>query len=146
MRFQDNDLNSYLPHYTSQAQQREEAAAEEAARQANFSTPTPSPHPVTPVKLQTIQTQSDEFGWYRIYQKCPDHEPGNNPQPDHNNFTLEIHQGNAEELASGFGLSLPSLSELPALLGVFLNTMITLLVQWFYSASSTKSLADVKSH
>jgi hypothetical protein len=144
MRFRDDDLNSYLPHYMSQAQQREEAAAEEAARQANLSTPTPSPRPVTPVELQTVQTESDEFGRYRIYRKRPDHEPGNIPQPDHNNFTSETHQGNAEELASGLGLPLPSLSELPALLGVFLNTTITLLVQWFYSASSTKSLADVQ--
>jgi hypothetical protein len=50
----------------SQAQQREEAAAKEAIRQANLVTPTPSPHPVTPVELETIQSESDKC---RIYWK-----------------------------------------------------------------------------
>ena len=144
LRFQDTGLNSYLPAYMSQARQREEAAAEEAAWQANLSTPTPSPHSVTPVELQTIQTESDEFGRYRIYRKHPDHEPGNLPQPDHNNFTTEAHQGNAEDLASGLCMPTPSLSELPGLLGLFLNSTIVLLVQWFYSGMTTKSLADVQ--
>jgi hypothetical protein len=128
----------------SQAQQREEAAAEEATRHANFPTPTPSPHPVTPVELQTIQTESDEFGRYWIYRKRPDHEPGNLPQPDHNDFTAESHQGNAKDLASGLRMPIASLSDLPGLLGLFVNATIALLVQWFYSGSSTKSLADVQ--
>ena len=58
----------------SQAQQREAAAAE-ATGQDDPSTPTPPPHPATPVELQTIQTEPDEFGRYRIYKKLPDHEP-----------------------------------------------------------------------
>ncbi|KAF9642333.1 hypothetical protein BDM02DRAFT_3193443 [Thelephora ganbajun] len=52
----------HLPSYKSQKQRREEAAAEEAMRQASLPTPTPPPHPITPVELQTIQTEEDEFG------------------------------------------------------------------------------------
>ncbi|KAF9643153.1 hypothetical protein BDM02DRAFT_3192107 [Thelephora ganbajun] len=37
-----------------------------------------------------------------------------------------------------------SLSELPGLVGLFLNATIALLIQWFYSGMSTKSLADVQ--
>jgi len=126
----------------SQAQQREEAAAEEAARQPILSTPTPPPQPISPVELQTTTTETDEFGRYRIYQKRPDHEPRNIPQPDHNAFATEAHQGDTEDLASR--LRMPSLSELPGLVGLFINSTIALLVQWFYSGSSTKSLADVQ--
>jgi len=87
-------------------------------------------------------TETDEFGQYRIYQKHPDHEPGNVPQPDHNTFATEVHQGNTQDLASG--LHMPSLSELSGLVWLFINSTIALLVQWFYSGSSTKSLADVQ--
>ncbi|KAF9651416.1 hypothetical protein BDM02DRAFT_3126953 [Thelephora ganbajun] len=99
-RFNDMDMNSHefgpglphLPSYKSQKQWREEAAAEEAMRQAGLPTPTPPPCPITPVELQTIQTEEDEFCQYRVYQKRPDHEPGNFPQPDHNDFAAETHQ------------------------------------------------------
>ena len=134
----------HLPAYKSWKQQRDEARAEEAARQANLPTPTPPPHPATPINLQMIQTEEDEFGRYRVYQKRPDHEPGNLPQPEHNGFAAETHQGNAEDFASGLRMPIPSLSELSGLVGLFLNTTIALLVQWFYSGSSTKSLADVQ--
>ena len=127
----------------SQAQQREEAAAEEAARQAILSPPPPPPQPINPIELQTVTTETDEFGRYRIYHKRPDHEPRNIPQPDHNDFVTEAHQGNTEDLAAG--LRMPSLSELSGLFGLFVNSTIALLVQWFYSGSSTKSLADVQS-
>jgi len=122
----------------SQIQQRE------AARQPDPPTPTPSPHPTTPVDLETVQTESDEFGRYRIYRKRPDHEPENFPQPDHNNFTSETHHGNTEDLASGLRMPITSLSDLPGLFGLFVNATIALLVQWFYSGSSTKSLTDVQ--
>ena len=152
-RFREMNVNSHefgpglphLPGYKSWKQQKEEAQAEEAARQANLPTPTPPPTPITPVNLQTIQTEEDEFGRYRIYWRRPEHEPENIPQPDHNNFAMEAHQGNAEDLAAGLGMPIPSLSELPGLVGLFINTTIALLVQWFYSGSSTKSLADVQS-
>jgi hypothetical protein len=144
LRFQDAGLNSYLPGYMSQRQQREAAAAEEATEQVDFSTPTPSPHSATPVELQTIQTESDEFGRYRIYQRLPDHEPGNFPQPDHNDFTAETHQGNPGDLASGLCMPIASLSDLPGLVGLFINATVALLVQWFYSGTSTKSLTDVQ--
>ena len=135
----------HLPGYKSWKQQKEEAQAEEAARQANLPTPTPPLTPITPVGLQTIQTEEDEFGRYRIYQRRPEHEPENIPQPEHNNFTTETHQGNAEDLAAGLSMPILSLSELPGLVGLFINTTIALLVQWFYSGTSTKSLADVQS-
>jgi len=125
----------------SQAQQREAAAAE-ATGQDDPSTPTPPPHPATPVELQTIQT--DKFGQYRIYRKLPDHEPENFPQPDHNNFTAETHQGNSEDLASGLRMPITSFSNLPGIVGSFFNATIALLVQWFYSGTSTKSLTDVQ--
>lgn len=134
----------HLPTYKSQKQQREEAAAEEAAVRANLPNPPPPPRPITPVELQTTQTEEDEFGRYRIYRKRPDHEPGNVPQPDHNDFAMETHQGNAEDLASGLRMPIPSLSELPGMLGLFLNATIALLVQWFYSGTATKSLADAQ--
>lgn len=127
----------------SQAQQREAAAAE-ATGQDDPSTPTPPPHPATPVELQTIQTEPDEFGRYRIYKKLPDHEPENFPQPDHNNFTAETHQGNSEDLASGLRMPITSFSNLLGTVGPFLNATIALLVQWFYSGTSTKSLTDVQ--
>ena len=86
----------------------------------------------------------DEFGRYRIYQKLPDHEPGNIPQPDHNDFAGETHQGNSGDLASGLHMPITSLSDLPGLVGLFINATVALLVQWFYSGTSTKSLADVQ--
>ncbi|KAF9642610.1 hypothetical protein BDM02DRAFT_3192952 [Thelephora ganbajun] len=136
-RFNDMDMNLHefgprLPHllsYKSQKQQREEAAAEEAMRQAGLPTPTPPPHPITPVELQTIQTEEDEFGQYR---------------PDHNDFTAETCQVNSKDLASGLHMPVLLLSKLPGLVGLFLNATITLLIQWFYSGTLTKSLADVQ--
>ena len=105
--------------------------------------PIPPPHPVTPPRLQEIEL--DEFGRYRIYcQQPPDHEPANIPQPDHNNFTAETHRGNAENLASGLKMPTTPFSNIPNLLGAFANATIALLVQWFYSGTPTKSLADVQ--
>jgi len=37
-----------------------------------------------------------------------------------------------------------SLSDIPGLFGLFVNATIALLVQWFYSGTSTKSLTDVQ--
>jgi hypothetical protein len=128
----------------SQRQQRETAAAEEVTVQAGPSTPTPSPRSVTPAELETIQTESDKFGQYRIYQRLPDHEPENIPQPDHNDFAAETHQGNSQDLASGLRMPITSLSDLPGMVGLFINATIALLVQWFYSGTSTKSLTDVQ--
>lgn len=152
LRFADMDMSSrefgpglpHLPVYKTWKQQKEEDEAAEAARQANLPTPTPPPQPATPVELQTVQTEEDEFGRYRIYRKRPDHEPENLPQPEHNDFATETHQGNTEDLASGLRMPIPSFSDLQGLLGLFLNSSIALLIQWFYSGSSTKSLADVQ--
>ncbi|KAF9646989.1 hypothetical protein BDM02DRAFT_3188327 [Thelephora ganbajun] len=119
---QQNDAEAI--DFESQKQQREEAAAEEAMRQAGLPTPTLPPHPITPVKLQTIQTEEDEFGQYRVYQKRPDHEPGNFPQLDHNDFAAETHQANSKDLGSGLHMLVLSLSELPGLVGLFLNATI----------------------
>ena len=144
LRFRDSGLNSYLPNYMSQQQQENEAAAEVAAMQADSPIPTP-PQETTPVGLEMTLTESDEFGRYRIYWKRPDHEPENLPQPDHNDFVTEIHQGNSGDLAAGLSMPVVNfLSDLPGLLGLFVNATIALLVQWFYSGTSTKSLTDVQ--
>jgi hypothetical protein len=111
----------YLPHYMSQAQQREEAAAKEAIRQANLVTPTPSPHPVTPVELETIQSESDKC---RIYWKHLTMILETFLSQTTTTLLWKLTRGMLKNLF-GLGLPLPSLSELPALLGVFLNTTIT---------------------
>ena len=124
--------------------QKQEREADEATRQANIYTPTPPPHPPTPIELETVQTEADKFGRYRIYQKLPDHDPANLPLPDHNHFATEGYQGNSEDLAAGLSMPAPSLSDIPGLFGLFVNATIALLVQWFYSGTSTKSLTDVQ--
>ena len=49
-----------------------------------------------------------------------------------------------EDLASGLCMPITSLSDLAGLVGLFVNSTIALLVQWFYTGTSTKSLADVQ--
>jgi len=113
----------------SQRQQQSEAvAAEEATGEADPFTSSSSPLSVTPAELQTIQTEMDEFGQYRIYWRLPDHEPGNFPQPDHNGFATETHQGNGEDLASGLCKPITPLSDPPGLFGLFVNATTALLV------------------
>lgn len=141
LRYRTTGLSSYLPSYASQKQPEPEDLD---FQQVNPSSPIPPFDPATPVDLETVETEPDKFGRYRIYRRRPDHEPENLPQPNHNDFTTEAHQRNTDDLASGLRMPTISLPDFSGLFGLFANATIALLVQWFYSGTSTKSLADVQ--
>ena len=138
---------SHMPSFKTKKQLREEAEAQEAERRANLPPSPPRPHSPTPVMLETFETTLDEFGRYRVYTRLPQKEILNDPQPDHNDFpdSMDVHQESDDNVASGLRMPSVGLSDLTGLLGVFLNTTVALLVNWFYSGTSLKSLADIQS-
>lgn len=68
------------------------------------------------------------------------------PPPDHNDFVgvPEDNEPCLRNLASGLWVPASLITGLLDLVGLFLNTIITLLVQWFYSGTSQKSIANVQ--
>ena len=93
-----------------------------------------------------FETEEDEFGRFRIYHQRPTSELPNMPQPDHDDFieSEEIHQAQSESLASGLRMPVAFISGLSSLVGLFVNTSVALLVQWFCSGTGQKSTADAQ--
>ena len=108
--------------------------------------PAPPSSPTPPVELEAFRTEEDEFGRFRIYRQHPESELSNTPPPDHNDFagSGETYQAQPEHLASGLWTPFASITNIPALLGVFVNATVALLVQWFYSGTGQKSTTDVQ--
>ena len=138
---------SHMPSFKTKKQLQEEAEAQEAERRANLPPSPPHPHSPTPVMLETFETTPDEFGRYWVYTRPPQKEILNDPQPDHNDFpdSMDVHQESDDNVASGLRMPSVGLSDLTGLLGVFLNMTVTLLVNWFYSGMSLKSLTNIQS-
>ena len=73
-------------------------------------------------------------------------ELANIPPPDHNNFA-ELQEGDEpcpRNLASGLQMPVSLITGLSGLVNLFLSTTIALIVQWFYSGTGQKSIADVQ--
>ena len=138
---------SHMPSFKTKKQLQEEAEAQEAERRANLPPSPPHPHSPTPVMVETFETTPDEFGRYWVYTQPPQKEILNDPQPDHNDFpdSMDVHQESDDNVASGLRMPSVGLSDLTGLLGVFLNMTVTLLVNWFYSGMSLKSLTNIQS-
>ena len=73
-------------------------------------------------------------------------ELANVPPPDHNDFVdaPEDDEPYPRNLASGLQMPVSLVTRLSDLVGLFLNTTVALLVQWFYSRTGQKSIADVQ--
>lgn len=137
---------SHMPSFKTQKQQAEEAETAEAERRRGLPSPTPPNSPTPPVELKTFRTEEDEFGRFRIYNQRPTSELPNVPPPDHNDFAEPggTHQGCPENLASGLRMPVAFMAGLSSLIGLFMNATVALLIQWFYSGTGQKSIADVQ--
>jgi hypothetical protein len=132
---------AHMPTFKTQKQWNEEAQQDKG-----LPSPTPPSSPTPPVELERFQTEEDEFGRFRIYHKRPRSELSNTPPPDHNDFTAaeEDDAGRPKKVASGLRMPVAFIEGLPTLIGLFVNTTIALLVQWFYSGTGQKSISDVQ--
>ena len=135
-----------MPSFKTQKQQNEDAEMAEAERHRGLPSPTPPTLSTPPVKLEGFRTEEDEFGRFRVYRQRPLSELSNTPPPDYNDFagSGETHQANAEDLASGLRMPVAFITGLSTLIGLFMNTTVALLIQWFYSGTGQKSIADVQ--
>ncbi|KAF9783930.1 hypothetical protein BJ322DRAFT_1109780 [Thelephora terrestris] len=147
-RYQDTDLGlSHLPSFKTQKRQmEEEEAIVEADKHQRQASSTPPVSPTPPVELKKFMTEADEFGRFRIYHRHPVSELSNVPVPDHNDFidSGETHQACADNLASGLRMPIVFITGLSNLVGLFLNTTVALLIQWFCSGTGQKSMADAQ--
>ncbi|KAF9642423.1 hypothetical protein BDM02DRAFT_3193292 [Thelephora ganbajun] len=136
----------HMPSFKMQKQQREEAEIAEAERRRGIPSPMPPSSPTPPVELERFRTEEDEFRCFRIYCKCPISELSNTPLPDHNDFTEsgEIRRARPENVASGLRMPVAFVAGLSSLIGLFVNTTIALLIQWFCSGTGQKSTADIQ--
>ena len=137
---------SHMPSFKTQRQQDEEAEMAEAERCRGLPSPTPPTSPAPPVELEKFRTEEDEFGRFRIYHRRPVSELSNTPPPDSNDFagSGETHQAHPENIASGLRMPVALMAGLSDLIGLFLNTTVALLIQWFCSGTGQKSTADVQ--
>jgi hypothetical protein len=107
----------------------------------------PSPSSPTPlVELEAFKTREDQFGRFRIYRKRPVSEIQNVPPPDHNDFaeTEEIYKPRPGNIASGLQMPVLLTQGLENLLTLFANMSVVLLIQWLYSGTGRKSIADTQ--
>jgi hypothetical protein len=106
-----------------------------------------SPVPQTPPsELETFRTTEDEFGRFRIYRRRPLSELTNTPPPDHNDFadSGEVCEMDPKKLASGLQMPVALIAGLSDLISIFMSATVALLIQWFYSGTNQKSIADVQ--
>jgi hypothetical protein len=109
----------------------------------------PPRSPTPPVELEAFTTTEDEFGRFRIYQRRPKSEPANIPLLDPNGFaaTGETFQPQKENIAAGLRMPaalLGGLSDAASFLSVFANATVALLIQWYYSGTQQKSIANTQ--
>lgn len=114
--------------------------------------PSRSPSPVIktpePTPASFVKTDPDDFGVYRVYTT----HPSTNPDEIQD---LESHcdapglataSGTREKRWwTGFGCAAPDLSLHEPFFAPFLNATVFRLMNWFYSGSSTKSVAQLQS-
>jgi hypothetical protein len=113
--------------------------------------PSPLIESPEPTPISSLQTDPDEFGVYRLYTTYPITNPdeiqdleGRCDAPG-----LAIASGTRNKLWwSGFGRMAPDFSLQNAhdnFFAPFLNATVFRLMNWFYSGSSTKSVAELQS-
>lgn len=114
--------------------------------------PSRSPSPIVEIPAPTVlKTDPNEFGIYRVYTSYP----GTNPDDaqdlesrcDAPGFATAA-ETRPKRWWTGFGRGAPDLSLQKAhenLFAPFLNATVFRLMSWFYSGSSTKSIAELQS-
>ena len=111
---------------------------------------TRSPSPIAqPPQANTIKTDRDEFGLYRVYRSYPSTNPDEMQDLESRCDApgLAIASQNREKRWwTGFGCSKPDLSlQKSSFFAPFLNATVFRLMHWFYSGSSTKSITELQS-
>ncbi len=113
--------------------------------------PSPPQTEIPELEPQSITTKPDEFGLYRVYETYPSHIPdedqGLDDCCDAPGLATAPNEG-AQRWWTGFGAKIPNL--LPQKLyrkifAPFLNITVFRLMNWFYSGSTMKSVAELQS-
>jgi hypothetical protein len=111
-------------------------------------TRSPSPIPEPP-QADVIKTDRDEFGLYRVYTTYPRTNPDEmqdlESRCDAPGLATASRSGE-KRWWTGFGCSMPDLSiQKDGFFAPFLNATVFRLMNWFYSGSSSKSIAELQS-
>ena len=109
-----------------------------------------SPSPIAEFpQANIIKTDRDEFGLYRVYTSYPCTNPDEMQDLENRCDApgLATASQNAEKRWwTGFGHSMPDLSnQKDGFFAPFLNATVFRLMNWFYSGSSSKSIAELQS-
>jgi hypothetical protein len=100
---------------------------------------------------QNITTKPDEFGLYRVYETFPSFVPDENQGLDDccdAPGLAAVPSTSAQRWWTGFGCKIPDLSPQVFhrnIFAPFLNATVFRLMNWFYSGSNMKSVAELQS-
>ena len=113
--------------------------------------PSPVQSEVLEPELQTITTKPDEFGLFRVYETYPSLVPDENQGLDDCCDAPGLSSApstSARRWWTGFGRKIPDLSPRGLhenIFAPFLNATVFRLMNWFYSGSNMKSVAELQS-
>ena len=113
--------------------------------------PSPVQSEVLEPELRTITTKPDEFGLFRVYETYPSLVPDENQGLDDCCDAPGLASApstSARRWWTGFGQKIPDLSPHTLhqnIFAPFLNAMVFWLMNWFYSGSNMKSVAELQS-
>jgi len=108
--------------------------------------PSPVQLEVSEPEPQSITTKPDEFGLYRVYETYPSLVPDEDQGLDDccDAPGLSVAPGaSSQRWWTGFGCKIPDLSR--NIFAPFLNATVFRLMNWFYSGSNMKSVAELQS-
>ncbi|GLB33254.1 hypothetical protein LshimejAT787_0101380 [Lyophyllum shimeji] len=113
--------------------------------QPRESTPEPSPEPEPAIKTSTFETEPNEFGLYRVYTTYPANDPEESlcldDMCDDPGISVARDTLNERTGLSGFGSRVTTAGK--DFFAPFLNATVYRLMNWFYSGSNMKSLAEL---
>jgi hypothetical protein len=146
-------FHDFLPNSTTQVPHLPDRIVTRAPSPLPVESRSPSPlQPDVPelevLEAQNITTEPDEFGLYRIYETYPSHVPDENQGLDDccDAPGLAVApNASTQRWWTGFGAKIPNLSLQKNLFAPFLNATVFRLMNWFYSGSTMKSVAELQS-
>ncbi|KAJ3559339.1 hypothetical protein NP233_g11288 [Leucocoprinus birnbaumii] len=138
-RFQDMVPSTSTPIFQIHAAENQPSLPQPP--QVHLETPEPIP---TDPPLQLHETEPNSFGLYRLYAHLPSANPEDACDPDDLSDSHNHHKALASQSQrwwTGLGAALNSAKD--SFYAPFLNVTVYRLMNWFYSGSTTKSLADL---
>jgi hypothetical protein len=148
--------HDFLPNSTTQVPHLPERIIARApsplpADSAEPSSPSPVQSEVPEPEPQSITTEPDEFGLYRIYETYPSLVPDENQGLDNccdAPGLAAAPSASTQRWWTSFGHKVPELSPQALqrnIFAPFLNATVFRLMDWFYSGSNMKSVAELQS-